>query len=291
MHALLLMTLAALPQQQDFSWSGDLRTGQRLAVENIIGDVRVEPSSGRRAEVVAVKKAGRHGDPDDVTITARESSRGVQICVSYPGTRRGNRDRDRDRDRARDDDGCDSGGGWGDGDNRNNRNDTEVQFVIRLPAGVELEAQTVSGSVFARGLRADADLASVSGDVEVTGFRGARLEATTVSGDVGLADVQARTVEAETVSGNVTFEGALDREGSYDLTTLSGRVLVTVPSGTGADYRASTFSGSIRMPAGATSESSSRRRNRSSGRIGAGGAALNLESFSGSVEVRVGTGS
>jgi hypothetical protein len=36
------------------------------------------------------------------------------------------------------------------------------------------------------------------------------------------------------------------------------------------------------------SEASNRRRTRASGRIGAGGASLNLESFSGNVDLRIG---
>jgi len=275
----MLALLVALPQSQDFSWTGALRAGQVLAVSNILGDVRIEPAPGGRAEVVGVKRAGRHGDPEDVEITARETSRGVVICVRYPGS---------GASRDRDEDGCDHGGGWDDERGRRNRNDTEVTFTVRLPAGVTVEAGTVSGNVTARDLRADAEVTSVSGDVEVTGFRGGRLEATTVSGDVDLAGIEARVVEAETVSGNVTFDGRLDRQGSYDLTTLSGGVLVTLPQGTGADFHASTFSGAIRMPAGTAAEGTSRRRSRSSGRIGTGGATLTLESFSGNVEVRVG---
>ncbi len=281
MPGLMMALLVALPQSQDFSWTGALRAGQVLAVSNINGDVRVEPATGTRAEVVGVKRAGRYGDPEDVEITARETSRGVVICVRYPGP-------GSSRDRERDEDGCDHGGGWNDDRGRRNRNDTEVTFTVRLPAGVRVEARTVSGDVTARELRGDAEVTSVSGNVEVAGFRGERLEATTVSGDVDLTGVEARQVEAETVSGNVTFGGRLDRQGSYDLTTLSGTVLVTLPEGAGADFRASTFSGTIRMPAGTVTEGSTRRRSRSSGRIGGGGATLTLESFSGDVEVRVG---
>ena len=274
----LMMALAVgIPQTQDFSWSGELRNDQRVSVHNIVGQVRVERAAGRRVEVVASKRSGRYGDPKDVVITARENARGVQICVRYPGMRESSSQGDGD--------GCRTESGGRDG-NRN-RNDTEVTFVVRLPAGTMIDAATVSGNVVAEGLSGDATVASVSGDVTVTGFTGQQLEATTVSGDVALRGIRGRRVEAETVSGNVEFEGTLDRAGGYDFTTLSGRVLVDLPAGSGAEIEASTFSGRIQMPAGVTAESN-RRRNKSSGRLGAGGATLNLESFSGSVEVRVG---
>ena len=278
MLTLLMALTAVVPQAQDFSWSGEIRSDQRVAVRNIVGEVRVERTSGRRVEVVATKRSGRYGDPRDVVITAEETARGVTICVRYPGMRESSGRNDRD--------GCQFEGG-NNRDNRN-RNDTKVDFVVRLPAGTRIDAATVSGDVMAESLSGDAEVTSVSGDVTVTGFTGESLQATTVSGDVAFSGIRGQRVEAETVSGNVTFQGALDRAGRYDFTTLSGRVVVDLPAGSGAEIEASTFSGRVLMPTGISTESN-RRRNRISGRLGSGGATLNLESFSGSVEVRVGT--
>jgi hypothetical protein len=277
MLALLAALTVVAPQVQDFRWTGQLAAGQRVTVQNIIGDVSVEPASGRQVEVTATRRAGRYGNPEDVEITAEETSTGVRVCVRYPGWRDSRSDDDRG--------GCRGGNS---GNDRRNRNDTEVTFVIRLPAGVRVEAATVAGNVDARQVGADAELTSVSGNVELDGFSGVELHATTVSGDVTLRNVRGRRVEAETVSGDVGFEGVLARDGRYDLTTLSGSVLVDLPAGAGAEVRASTFSGRIRMPAGMVSEASNRRRTRASGRIGAGGASLNLESFSGNVDLRIG---
>lgn len=279
MLALLAALTVVAPQAQDFRWTGQLAAGQRVTVQNIIGDVSVEPAAGRQVEVTATRRAGRYGNPEDVEITAEELSTGVRICVRYPGWRDSRSDDDDDRDGCR---------GGNNGNDRRNRNDTEITFVVRLPAGVRVEAATVAGNVDARQIGADAELTSVSGNVELDGFSGAELHATTVSGDVTLRNVRGRRVEAETVSGNVEFDGVLARDGRYDLTTLSGSVMVDLPAGAGAEVRASTFSGRIRMPEGMASEASNRRRTRASGRIGDGGASLNLESFSGNVDVRVG---
>ena len=277
MLTVMMVLTLAVPQAQDFSWSGEIRSDQRVAVHNIVGEVRVVRASGRQVEVVATKRSGRYGDPKDVVITAEETPRGVTICVRYPGMRESRTQNEGD--------GCHFEGGNNSG-NRN-RNDTKIDFVVRLPAGTRIDAATVSGDVFAESLSGDAEVTSVSGDVTVTGFTGESLQATTVSGDVTLSGIRGKRVEAETVSGNVSFEGALDRAGRYDFSTLSGRVLVDLPTGSGAEIEASTFSGRLRMPEGVTTESN-RRRNRMSGKLGVGGATLNLESFSGSVEVRVG---
>lgn len=272
---MMLALAAATMQQQDFAWQGELRAGQEVAVANIVGDIRIEAASGRRAEVTAVKRAGRRGDPDDVEIRAEETSQGVRVCVRYPSDR------------------WQSGDGWRCGDrqggsNREYQNDTRVDFVIRLPAGVLLDAKTVSGDVNARGVTADAEVTTVSGRVTVDGFRGEQLEARTVSGDVELRNIRGQTVQGETVSGNVSYDGPVDRQGRYEFKSLSGRVLVLLPEGSGADLRASTFSGRIRLPEVPLSDVSMRRNSRATARIGDGGASLWLESFSGDVEVRVG---
>lgn len=283
MSMLLLLVTAVLPVQQEFSWRGDLRAGQVLAVENIVGNVRVEAASGRRAEVVATKRAGRRGNPDEVEVTAHESSDGVRFCVRYPGMRGAE-----PRQGVGAEEGCWSWRGNRGRDANHDRNDTEVEFVVRLPAGVRLVARTVAGSVAARGMTADAEVTSVSGDVRVDEFGGEELEAKTVSGSIDLIGVRAARVGAETVSGDVTYDGGVTRDGSYEFKTLSGTVLVTLPSGAGADVRASTFSGRVRLPDGTASESTNRRRSRVTGRIGSGGATLWVESFSGNVDVRVG---
>jgi hypothetical protein len=272
---MMLALAAATMQQQDFAWRGDLRDGQQVQVGNIVGDIRVEATSGRRAEITAVKRAGRRGDPDDVEIRAEETSEGVRVCVRYPS------------------DSWQRGDGWRCGDrqrgsNREYQNDTRVDFVIRLPAGVLLDAKTISGDVDARGVAADAEVTTVSGRVTVDGFTGEELQARTVSGDVELRNIRGRTVHGETVSGNVSYDGPLERQGSYEFKSLSGRVLVTLPEGSGAELRASTFSGRIRFPEVPLSGVNMRRNNRATARIGDGGASLSMESFSGDVEVRVG---
>lgn len=273
----LVLAVSAVAMQPDFSWQGNLRAGQRLAVSNIVGDIRVEPATGGRAEVTAVKRAGRRGDPEAVDIRAEETANGVRICVRYPS--------DRLPDPIRTSWRC---GDRQSGSNRDHPNDTQVEFTVRLPAGVHLDAKTVSGDVNARELTAEAEVMTVSGRVLVDGFSGEELSAKTVSGDVELRNIRARQARGETVSGDVTYQGPLDRQGSYDFKTLSGRVLVTLPEGTGAELRASTFSGRIRFPETALSAVNIRRNNRASARIGDGGANLWVESFSGNVEIRYG---
>ncbi|MGE0439437.1 MAG: DUF4097 domain-containing protein [Gemmatimonadales bacterium] len=307
MKALSLVLLAgaagAAPMAaQDFELNRQLAPGSRFALRNIIGDIRVEASAGRRLEVTAVKREGRQGDPRDVEIEARDlPGGGVAVCVWYPGqsndSRRG-RERDRDdrddraeredrddrddRSRRRADDPCRREGNWG----GNSRNDTRVEFTVRVPAGLDLDIHSVVGDVFGRGLRGRSlDLGTVSGELELTDAQGETLDARSVSGDVRLDQVAVREMSAQTVSGDVTFAGPIDGRGEYNFETLSGDVTLTVPREPDAKVTASTFSGRFDSDF-PVNRDSRRRRNRFSGSWGNGSAVIDLQSFSGDIRVR-----
>lgn len=282
---------------QDFDFRRQMTAGTRFAIRNIVGDVRVEGTTGREVVVTAVRHAGRRGDPEDVEIRAVESDGVVAICVFYPGQRvssgrdrdrddrdRVRRDRDRDREdrRSRSPDVCQRDGNW----SNNERNDTRVDIVARVPAGLRLDIKTVAGDVFAAGLRGEIDLASVSGNVELRDGEGDIVEAASVSGDVTLDGVRAREIGAETVSGDVTFDGPINARGLYDFKTLSGNVVLTLPREPDARVSASTFSGNLDSAFPVDRDNRRRSRNRFSATWGAGTAQLDLQSFSGNIRIR-----
>jgi len=266
------MLLLLLAQGQDFTWSGSIASGKRLTVKNVIGDVRIELTGGSTASVTGTKRAGRHGDPEDVVVRQVQTGEGVTICVVYPG--QGN------------DGDCDQRGGWN--DDRGQRNDTRVDFVVRLPAGVLLTAATVSGDVTGRGLRSSVEVRSVSGDVRLAGVEGTAVEATTVSGDVELSGIQATDVVGETVSGDVEYRGVVRPKGNYEFKTLSGDVVMEIPPAAGAEVFGATFSGrfSSSFPLTARTTAKYTSRQRIEGTIGDGSARIRVESFSGDVELR-----
>lgn len=273
MLTVALFTLAALAQGPDFSWSGELASGKRLTVRNISGDIRIEPASGRTVSVTGVKKAGRHGNPNDVEIRQVQTGDGVTVCVIYPGSRN-------------DEEGCDGRGGHrGDGwDN----NDTSVDFTVHLPSGTALNAMTVSGDVEGHGIRGPIEARTVSGDVQLSDVTGPVVEAQTVSGDVTLESVGADEVTGHTVSGDVEFSGEIRPKGDYDFKSLSGDVVMRIPRDAGAEVTGSTFSGDFRTSFALTTRATSRYTGsqRLNGTIGNGSARIRVESFSGSVEIR-----
>ena len=272
-----MVVLAALTQAQDFTWSGAIPSGKSLTVKNISGDIRVEPATGSQATVTAVKRAGRHGDPEDVVVRQVSTDKGIEICVLYPGS---------------DDDGdCDWDGNRRRGRNRGSNwdnNDTEVTFTVKVPANTNLNVGTVSGDVTGNGIRGDTEARSVSGDVRLTDVVAKIVEAVTVSGNVELLRVNADEVVAETVSGDVDFSGEIHKNGDYDMKTLSGDVIMRIPKGTGADISGATFSGEFSTSFPITTKATSRytRKQRINGTIGDGSARIRVESFSGDVELR-----
>jgi hypothetical protein len=275
-----LLSASSLAAQADFELRRELATGARFEVRNIIGDVRIEPASGRTLDVRAVKREGRHGDPRDVEIRAVElSGGGVAVCVYYPSS--GRRDDDSRGRRGRSGDSCNRDG-W---HSNNERNDTRVDFTIRVPANLKLDLATVAGDVIGRGLSGEVEVRTVSGDLRLSDVRGSRFEATTVSGDIDLRDIDAATVEAETVSGDVNYTGSIQRDGEYFFKTLSGDVELGVPGRPDATLRGSTFSGRL-VSDFPTSQGDRRRRNRFSATWGSGSASIEVESFSGDVRIR-----
>jgi DUF4097 and DUF4098 domain-containing protein YvlB len=278
MLALTMVVLGALSaQSQDFTWSGAIPSGKWLVVKNISGDIKVVPTSGNQATVTAVKRPGRHGDPDDVVVRQVNTDEGIEICVLYPGSDDNDDDCDWDGKRRH----HHNGSNW-------DNNDTQVHFTVKVPANTNLRVGTVSGDVNGSGIRGETEARSVSGDVILHDVTGKVVEAVTVSGNVELTQVNADEVVAETVSGNVDFSGEIRKGGDYDMKTLSGDVIMRIPKNAGAQVSGATFSGDFHTSFPITTKATSHytKRSRLDGTIGDGSARIRVESFSGDVELR-----
>ncbi len=108
--------------------------------------------------------------------------------------------------------------------------DASIRFEVRVPRSVSYNFDGFS---------------SVSGDVDVSGVTG-RLRASSVSGDVKVKNVSG-SANVNSVSGDVEVE--VDRlDGSDDMkfSSVSGDVVVKMPSNLDADVDISSMSGSIK---------------------------------------------
>jgi DUF4097 and DUF4098 domain-containing protein YvlB len=199
------------------------------------------------------------------------------------------------------------------------------EFTLTVPVGTRVQAHSVSGDVSVRGAHAALECESVSGDVRVDdaierielstisgSVIGTRLNGTVrasaVSGDVELKDVvgdvsiesvsgdasvvnaKSSDVRAQSVSGEITYSGSMDAAGRYDFKSHSGDVNMEVPGDAKASVTVRTFSGEVEsdfpMTLAASSGTMKRRDNRMDFTINGGGARVQIESFSGTINIR-----
>lgn len=201
---------------------------------------------------------------------------------------------------------------------RHNRDIEETRLEVSVPHGARLKADGVSADVSAEGLTGEVRLNSVSGDVRADVDTDAEIRLNSVSGDVGLTgrsggafletvsgDIQAEGLTGEvrlnTVSGDAELRASnLDR---LDMESVSGDLGAALDLAPGADVRAKSLSGEVRLelPSDlsarifADSYSGEIRSNLGSvtrdGRrleatVGQGDANIELETFSGEIEIR-----
>ena len=179
--------------------------------------------------------------------------------------------------------------------------DVDVQQV----AGRKLEVSSVSGAVLVTASSpGEASFENVSGDTTLR-ITSAKVSAQSVSGDLRLSGGLTGDVDMETVSGNMELgsKGALDRlevnsvsgdailrtglrpGGSVKAEALSGEVQLHLPRGTGAKLSIETFSGDIRSPAGHVDREEHGPGKSLNATLGDGRARIDVESFSGNVEI------
>lgn len=284
MLAMVLVTslAAALPQQQDFQTDTTVAVpaGARLRLDNVGGEVtirtwdrnqvRIQASHSSRVgvgvnltgsvlrlEPRSTRGFGGFGSMVDYTLTV-PAAMGIEISgmfadVTIEGTR---------------------------GDVKVNT--VEGNITVR-GGGDRLSLVTVKGVIVVQGARGRVEARSVSEDIQIADVQG-EVIAEAVSGDIRLSRIDGGLVEASTVSGDVTFDGALRNAGTYVLASHSGDITVAVPENASATIRTSIASGdvsaSFSLPA---SDRTSRRRQVF--RLGSGSATVELETFSGDIQL------
>jgi DUF4097 and DUF4098 domain-containing protein YvlB len=142
-----------------------------------------------------------------------------------------------------------------------------VDFTVRIPAGVKVDAGTVLGNVAMDGTRAAVRARTVNGRVELTSF-GGPVDAATVNGSITArldSAAAANPVKLETINGAVT---------AYLPESFSGDVqLFSVNGALGTDY---TLNGA----------SNSQNRRELRGTVGSGGPTVSLRAVNGGVHLR-----
>lgn len=149
-----------------------------------------------------------------------------------------------------------------------------------------IELESVSGPIRASQLAGDLRAQNVSGSVRTEDVSG-RLEAWTVNGAIWLFGGRSNDVRAETVGGNITYAGPAATGGTYGFESHSGAIRLTLPRGSGAQFRLETVGGTIQsdFPIQATSAGGA-RKGRVEFTIGDGQAQLTARTFSGRIVIK-----
>ena len=152
-----------------------------------------------------------------------------------------------------------------------------------------LDVGTLSGDITVGTVNGDVEIATTSGDVKVSDVRG-NVDVGTVSGDITLRGVTAKVVRAKTTSGDVSYDGAIDPAGRYDLAAHSGDVKLRIPRDASAQLTVSTWNGEIDSDFPITLQPGehgigSSNAKRFTFSIGGGAARITAETFSGDIAV------
>lgn len=239
-------------------------------------DGRVQVEAGDRAEIEAVvtTEGWRIGD-GEVTVTESQTGDRVSIAVRVPQSHYG---------------GFDS---W----------HRSVRLVVRVPREADLDIRTgdggvdvepISGKVViftgdghitAHGLRGDIRLHTSDGPIRAEGLEG-RLKADTGDGPM---TIRGRFDALDLHTGDGRIDAEVERGSrvaeAWSLRSGDGGITLRVPEDLGADLEARTGDGTIVLDSpvtvlGAISESLVR------GKLGAGGAALRIQTGDGSIRVQ-----
>ena len=155
---------------------------------------------------------------------------------------------------------------------------------IDVKGGAEsVKLGTVSGRLVVAGARGRIELHTVSEDIVASDLQG-DVHVEGISGDIFLHGVDAKSADVSTVSGDIYYDGRILDGGNYSLVTHSGDIAMSVAEGTNATVATAVSSGevgaSFALPA-----SDRPGRHRQSFRLGNGSASVELETFSGDIQL------
>ncbi|HRP09309.1 MAG TPA: hypothetical protein PLL69_12560 [Gemmatimonadales bacterium] len=248
-----LLTVIAVPAAaQDYSFTHELRPGDKLEIENINGNIEVTQGTGTTA-LVEVYKTVKRGNGNLVKAVMETSNGVMRVCTIYLNN-------DPDRSTCR---------GENSNSRRGNRNEfqVEMRYVVRVPSRVRAELESVNGGIQVRGLEAPASASTVNGSIDFEGV-GAN--------------------ELETVNGRI--RAVLSRaewSGDLDIETVNGGIELSLPANFAGEIRGNTVNGGIDTGDFPVNVEGRWGPKSFHGTINGGGnKVLNLETVNGGVKIR-----
>ena len=117
-----------------------------------------------------------------------------------------------------------------------------IHWTLTVPGGTDVVVRSAGGAVDVSGLHGDVAVDTASGDVHVAGARTASLR--TASGALTVADVDG-SIDAASVSGDVSIASALGPGALWQVGSVGGAALLTLPGASAFDVRIHTTAGAV----------------------------------------------
>jgi putative adhesin len=226
--------------QDEWTRSYDLKPGGRIQIINVNGRIDVEPSDSGKFDVRAERIAKARTD---------EAAQAVLQKLDILETASADSIRLQTKPRER----------------LSMGQQQEVRYHLKVPAGMNLDLQTVNGGV---------EVSNVD----------ATLVATTTNGGVNGKNLVGR-VEASTTNGGIVLDLAAIREGGVKAETVNGSVQIRLPPDAKADIVAHCVNGGISVQELKIDQTSERSRRNLEGRLNGGGPKIEIDTTNGGIRI------
>jgi hypothetical protein len=198
-------------------WRGQIVPGKHIEIKGVYGDIRAVPTGGSEVVVTATKK-GRASAVAAVTIDVVQHPLGVTICAVYPDVP------------GQPSNVCQPGAAGNMSVRDGGRGTVRVAFTVQVPDGVVVIGKTLTGDIEGTGLRSDAILSTLFGDIRVSTTRLATAKTLygSIVASIGLPD-WGRDLEFTTTTGDVSVTVPALANAWVEATVQSGRVTSDFP--------------------------------------------------------------
>lgn len=281
--------------KEDFRFNHKLNSGGRVTLEGFNGSIEITGWEKNEIEITGTKYASREDLLKSIRINISNTDSAITIRTEKPVERSW----------------WNNGGGG-------------VRYVLRVPRKVQLERISSSnGRIMVNSLEGPARLITSNGGIDVTSLTGV-LDAATSNGGINLQDIKGEMIlrtsngtirgenitgafEAQTSNGairarltpasssslirasssNGTIDLTMDRFENNEIraTTSNSSITLNLPSQINAQLRAGTSNGSVSTDY-EIAVRGKQEKNRLDGRIGNGGALIDLNSSNGAIRIR-----
>lgn len=196
----------------------------------------------------------------------------------------------------------------------------EVQWNLTVPAWMPLQLSCMEGDVDVAGTQGALEVSALTGDVKVKSASGpmqlnsvegqvyvldtqgrvtassinndvhllrviGEIDAQSVNGSIRMEQLKALQVAASSVNGRVWYVGPFLPRGQYNLTSHNGELVLGLPEGQGAQVRVNTYQGDVRSDLSELMVPQQGHPRSFTFKMGEGGSLVDLESFSGLIQL------